>query len=199
MREPTAGPAVAERLTVEVPPKTAWAAVSDVRRMGEWSPECRGAWLLGSGVPLRPGARFLGRNRASWLPWVTLCRVVAAVPGEVFAFDVSFFGVPLSRWTYRFTAVPGGCEVTEEWHDRRRGLPAGCSRPPPRCSPASYGGATATGSPPAPPSSPCATRSKRGDDPNAPGAGATCPHHHGPAHERPRTGTSHDGFQKGAR
>ncbi|MFK0288923.1 SRPBCC family protein [Streptomyces sp. NPDC090442] len=123
MREPTAGPAVAERLTVEVPPETAWAAVSDVRRMGEWSPECRGAWLLGGGVPLRPGARFLGRNRASWLPWVTLCRVVAAVPGEVFAFDVSFFGVPLSRWTYRFTAVPVGCEVTEEWHDRRRGLP----------------------------------------------------------------------------
>lgn len=116
------GPAVAERLTVKVPPETAWAAVSDVRRMGEWSPECRGAWIPGGRVRPQPGTRFVGRNRASWLPWVTLCRVVEAVPGEVFAFDVSFFGVPLSRWTYRFTAVPGGCEVTEEWYDRRRGF-----------------------------------------------------------------------------
>ncbi|HET6357780.1 SRPBCC family protein [Streptomyces sp.] len=115
-------PKVAERLTINVPPETAWAAVSDVRRMGEWSPECRGAWLLGRGGRPRQGTRFLGRNRASWLPWVTLCRVVEAVPGEVFAFDVSFFGIPLSRWTYRFFAVPLGCEVTEEWHDRRRGV-----------------------------------------------------------------------------
>ncbi|MEV7863154.1 SRPBCC family protein [Streptomyces hirsutus] len=122
MSEPRNGPAVTERLTIEVPPKTAWAAVSDVRRMGEWSPECRGAWLPGSGVRPQPGTRFVGRNRASWLPWVTMCRVVESVPGEKFSFDVSFFGVPLSRWTYRFTEVPGGCEVTEEWYDRRRGL-----------------------------------------------------------------------------
>ncbi|WP_432095819.1 SRPBCC family protein [Streptomyces sp. bgisy100] len=126
MSDPNPAPEVAERLTVRVPPGTAWAAVSDVRRMGEWSPECRGAWLLGRGGGIgggiRPGTRFLGRNRASWLPWVTLCRVVEAVPGERFAFDVSFFGIPLSRWVYRFTAVPDGCEVTEEWHDRRRSL-----------------------------------------------------------------------------
>ncbi|GGY01243.1 SRPBCC family protein [Streptomyces djakartensis] len=115
-------PIVAERVTVRTSPQTAWAAVSDVRRMGEWSPECKGAWLLGRGGRLRQGTRFLGRNRASWLPWVTLCRVVESVPGEVFTFDVSFFGVPLSRWSYRFAAVPEGCEVTEEWYDRRRGM-----------------------------------------------------------------------------
>lgn len=114
-------PRVAERLTLKVPSETAWAAISDVRRMGEWSPECRGAWILGRGGRIQTGTRFLGRNRASWLPWVTLCRVVEAVPGEVFAFDVSLFGIPLSRWVYRFTPVPGGCEVTEEWYDRRRG------------------------------------------------------------------------------
>ncbi|GAA3486001.1 SRPBCC family protein [Streptomyces cremeus] len=119
----TTEPRVAERLTVAVPAHMVWAAVSDVRRMGEWSPECRGAWVPGRAGALRPGSRFLGRNRAAWLPWVTVCRVVESVPGKLFAFDVSFFGVPLSRWVYRFAETPGGCEVTEEWHDRRRGLP----------------------------------------------------------------------------
>ncbi|MCQ0023875.1 SRPBCC family protein [Streptomyces somaliensis DSM 40738] len=122
MNDLTTAPEVVEEVTVRTSPRAAWAAVSDVRRMGEWSPECRGAWLLGGGGRLRRGTRFLGRNRASWLPWITLCRVVETVPGEVFTFDVSFFGVPLSRWTYRFAAVPGGCRVTEEWYDRRRGL-----------------------------------------------------------------------------
>ncbi|WP_406002925.1 SRPBCC family protein [Streptomyces sp. NBC_00829] len=123
MSDVTAAPRVAESIIAQVPPEVAYAAVSDVARMGEWSPECRGAWIIGRGALPRKGMRFLGRNRASWLPWVTLCTVVEATPGRVFAFDVSLFGLPLSRWTYRFVQLPHGCEVTEEWQDRRSGLP----------------------------------------------------------------------------
>ncbi|MFF4396506.1 SRPBCC family protein [Streptomyces sp. NPDC001480] len=116
------GPApLTERITVRVPPLTAYTAVSDVTRMGRWSPEARGAWVPGGRGPARVGTRFVGINRASWLPWATLCTVVSAQPGVRFSFEAGFPGVALSRWTYRFTEVPGGCEVTEEWLDLRSG------------------------------------------------------------------------------
>ncbi|UXX95250.1 SRPBCC family protein [Streptomyces sp. AD2-2] len=108
-----------ERVTVLVPPDIAYAAVADVTRMGQWSPEVRGARVLGGPGPVRVGTRFVGLNRASWLPWATLCTVVSARPGSCFAFKVSFLGVALSQWTYRFREVPGGCEITEEWLDLR--------------------------------------------------------------------------------
>ncbi|MFD4558278.1 SRPBCC family protein [Streptomyces sp. NPDC058469] len=114
------GPApLSESVTVRVEPGTAYAAVSDVTRMGQWSPEVRGSQVLGGRGPVRVGTRFVGLNRASWLPWATLCTVVSAEPGSCFSFKVSFLGVALSQWTYRFTEVPGGCEVTEEWLDLR--------------------------------------------------------------------------------
>ncbi|NJQ06781.1 SRPBCC family protein [Streptomyces lonarensis] len=111
---------MSESVVVRVAPETAYAAVSDVARMGEWSPECKGAWVLGKG-PVRVGTRFVGRNRARWLPWPTLCRVVEADPGRAFAFHVSFLGIPVAGWAYRFRPLPEGCEVREEWHDRRSG------------------------------------------------------------------------------
>ncbi|MGW2511413.1 SRPBCC family protein [Streptomyces scopuliridis] len=112
---------ISESIVVRVPPETAYAAVSDVARMGEWSPECRGAWIIGRKGPARTGMRFIGRNRARWLPWPTLCRVVEAEPGRSFAFHVSFLGIAVAGWTYRFTPLPEGCEVHEEWRDRRSG------------------------------------------------------------------------------
>ena len=110
---------LSERVTIRVPPDTAYAAVSDVTRMGQWSPEVRGARVLGARGPVRVGTRFVGLNRAAWLPWATLCTVVAARPGSCFSFKVSILGIALSQWTYRFREVPGGCEVTEEWLDLR--------------------------------------------------------------------------------
>ncbi|MEW1642923.1 SRPBCC family protein [Streptomyces sp. NPDC091219] len=115
-----------ERVTVRVPADIAYAAVADVTRMERWSPEVRGVRVLGGGPgPVRVGTRFVGLNRASWLPWATLCTVVAARPARCFAFEVRFLGVALSRWTYRFREVPGGCEVTEEWLDLRSPVAGG--------------------------------------------------------------------------
>lgn len=108
---------LAERITVGVPPGDVYRAVSDVRRMARWSPECFAAlvWSRRGGVP----ARFVGLNqRGPWV-WFTTCQVVTARPGEEFAFDVTTFGMPVSRWSYQFAAVPGGTEVTERWLDKR--------------------------------------------------------------------------------
>lgn len=112
---------VAEQITVAAPPAAAFAAVADVRRMARWSPECFAVWVLRRrhGVPLR----FVGFNRRGGFVWFTTCRVDVADPGREFAFDVTTFGLPISRWGYRFTGTEaGGTEVTEYWQDRRTRL-----------------------------------------------------------------------------
>jgi uncharacterized protein YndB with AHSA1/START domain len=108
---------VAESITVGVPPAEAYRAVSDVRRMARWSPECFAVlvWSRKDGLP----ARFVGLNRRGPWVWFTTCQVVTARPGEEFAFDVTTFGMPVSRWSYRLTAADGGTEVTESWRDQR--------------------------------------------------------------------------------
>jgi uncharacterized protein YndB with AHSA1/START domain len=108
---------LAEHITIGVPPAKVYEAVSDVRRMARWSPECFGAlvWASRDGVP----RRFVGLNRRGPWVWFTTCQVVAAEPGQEFAFDVTTFGMPVSRWSYRFAPADGGTEVTEAWLDKR--------------------------------------------------------------------------------
>lgn len=107
---------VAESVTVGASPEAVYSAVADVRAMARWSPECFATWVWSG----RGGmARFVGFNRRGPFVWFTTCRVVTATPGEEFAFDVSTFGMPVSRWGYRLTATPEGTEVTEYWEDRR--------------------------------------------------------------------------------
>ena len=108
---------LAERITVGVAPADVYQAVSDVKRMARWSPECFAAlvWSRRDGAP----ARFVGLNRRGPWVWFTTCQVVTAKPGEEFAFEVTTFGMPVARWSYRFAPVDGGTEVTEAWMDQR--------------------------------------------------------------------------------
>ncbi|WP_117215510.1 SRPBCC family protein [Allorhizocola rhizosphaerae] len=109
---------VTEQITIDAAPGEVFAAVADMRRMARWSPECFAVWIWRSrdGLP----HRFVGWNRRKGFVWFTTCRVVVAKPGEEFAFDVTTFGQPVSRWGYRFEPADGGSTVvTEYWHDRR--------------------------------------------------------------------------------
>jgi hypothetical protein len=114
---------VEESVVVAAPARDVYAAVANLRRMGEWSPEVFATWVRGRAV--RPGTRFVGFNRIGWRVWFTTCQVSAAVPGEVFAFRVTSFGVPVALWGYRFEDVsPDPSEprtrLTEYWEDQRR-------------------------------------------------------------------------------
>ncbi|MDE0805452.1 MAG: SRPBCC family protein [Acidimicrobiales bacterium] len=96
-----------------------WSLISDVTRMGEWSPETtRGTWVKGATGPT-VGARFKGENELGKKSWATTCEVVDADPGRSFCFRVlgGPFGVAL--WVYRIEPTDDGCVVTEHWTDNR--------------------------------------------------------------------------------
>ena len=96
---------------VEAPPEVVYAVVSDVTRMGEWSPETiKCEWLDGAVGPA-VGARFKGSNKRGIVRWSTKPNVVAADPGALFAFEVG----PDVRWTYRFEAEGTGTRLTESF------------------------------------------------------------------------------------
>lgn len=92
-------------------PEDLYAMVSDITRMGEWSPICRACWWDEGDGP-RVGAWFTGRNELPERTWETRSKVVAADPGREFAFVVAG---TIARWGYTFTAVDGGTEITESW------------------------------------------------------------------------------------
>src|SRR5687767_6015292 len=104
--------------SITADPALVYDLISDVTRMGEWSPEttsCR--WVDGDSPAV--GARFRGTNRHRLARWTTTCTVTAAEPGRHFAFDVSWGPWAISEWSYRIDATGDGCRVTEAWVDRR--------------------------------------------------------------------------------
>ena len=109
-----------ESITVARSPEDLYDMVSDVTRMGEWSPVCKACWW-DDGDSLRVGAWFTGRNELPERVWETRSQVVAAERGREFAFVV---GGSLVRWSYAFTPVDGGTQVTESWEF----LPDGIAR-----------------------------------------------------------------------
>ena len=104
---------------VRAPADRVWAMVSDITRMGEWSPENEGATWTGGATGPHPGAAFRGTNRNGSRTWRTAGRVVAADPGRLFSFRITVLGLASSEWHYRFDPTADGCRVTETWHDQR--------------------------------------------------------------------------------
>ncbi len=93
--------------------------VSDLPRMGEWSPENTGGrWVNGASGPV-VGARFKGSNRSGWRKWNTDVVVTEAEPGRRFSFDVTLGPFKVSNWDYRFEQDGSMTSVVETWTDHR--------------------------------------------------------------------------------
>jgi len=110
---------LSESVEVGAAPEAVYALVSDLPRMGAWSPECTGVTWRGSARAAVEGARFVGHNRSGRLRWSTNGSVVVAEPGRRLAFEVTVGPVKVARWEYLFEATASGCTVTEQWTDRR--------------------------------------------------------------------------------
>ncbi len=102
-------------LHIDATPAQVWALVSDVTRIGEFSPETFEArWRRGSTGP-EVGARFKGhvkRNGVGPTYW-SACEVTRCLPGEVFEFAVGTDQLTLTNWGYRLEADGSGTKVTE--------------------------------------------------------------------------------------
>ena len=112
---------VAVEQVVAAPPERVWDLISDVTRMGDWSPEAiGGTWVKGASRPA-VGAKFKGRNKHGKRSWSTSCTVTDAEPGRCFGFDVDAGPLGVANWSYTIDPNPDGasCTVTETWTDRR--------------------------------------------------------------------------------
>jgi uncharacterized protein YndB with AHSA1/START domain len=113
---------VTASVTVAAPPQRVYELVSDLPRMGEWSPENTGGRWLGSQRGPAAGARFVGTNKGTRRWWPTTTLVTDATPGRRFAFDTTFGPLHAAEWHYDIAPTDdGGCTVTESWVDRRPG------------------------------------------------------------------------------
>ena len=109
-------------------PEAVWSMVSDITRMGEWSPENEGAaWLAGATAPI-VGASFRGTNRQGAKRWKTVATVTSAEPGRRFTFQVIAGRMRVAEWDYTFRTSPMGCLVTETWTDQRGRLATAIAR-----------------------------------------------------------------------
>jgi uncharacterized protein YndB with AHSA1/START domain len=100
---------------IDAAPEKVWDLVSDVTRIGEFSPETFEArWTRGSTGP-EVGASFKGhvkRNGVGPTYW-SPCQVTKCVPEEVFEFAVGTDQMTINNWGYRLEADGTGTKVTE--------------------------------------------------------------------------------------
>ena len=107
-----------EDVVIAAPAAHVYDLVSDMPRMGDWSPECqRVEWIEGADGPA-PGARFMGHNVGGprgIFKWSRRGRVLVAEPAREFAFATEEGGKEGVVWRYRLEPVDGGTKVTESY------------------------------------------------------------------------------------
>ena len=101
---------------IEASPDTVYALVSDITRMGEWSPECvKCEWKKGATGPA-VGAKFKAKNKGGRGPaWFNSPTVTIADPGREFAFNRSGPGIGSYTWRYLIEPEGTGTRLTESF------------------------------------------------------------------------------------
>ena len=104
-------------VNVQAPPEPIWDLVSDVTKIGRYSPETFEAeWIDGATGPA-VGAKFRGhvrRNGRGPVYWTT-CTVIRCEPGREFAFGVGNGDKHLNVWSYTLEPKGDTTDVTESF------------------------------------------------------------------------------------
>lgn len=104
---------------VAASPELVYGIISDLPRMGEFSPENTGGkWVKGAAGPA-VGAKFVGTNKKGWIRWTTVAKVTEATPAKAFAFDVTAAGMAVAGWGFTLEPADGGTNLTQWWDDHR--------------------------------------------------------------------------------
>jgi hypothetical protein len=106
-------------ILIHARPDTVYPFVADPIRMPEWSPECVRCRWTGGARKAEVGVRFRGTSRNGWRRWTTTSTIADVRPGELLAWEVTYFGLPVARWEYRLQAEGAGVRLTEAVEDRR--------------------------------------------------------------------------------
>jgi hypothetical protein len=104
-------------IEIAAPPDSVWRVVSDVRRTGEWSTECRRV-LARRGVGV--GSLIVGINRRKAVVWATVSRISDLTAERSISWVVL---TNRSVWTYSMAPVDGVTHLTQT-----RATPRGESR-----------------------------------------------------------------------
>ena len=99
------------------PPDRVWELVSDVTKIGRYSPEVFEAKWVEPATGPAVGAQFRGhvkRNQKGPTYWTT-CTVMTCIPGREFGFGVGNGDRPLNVWRYRLEPAGDGTDVTESF------------------------------------------------------------------------------------
>jgi uncharacterized protein YndB with AHSA1/START domain len=103
-------------VTINQPPDQVWLAITDITRMGEWSPECLGGrWVDGASGPA-VGAKFEGDNQIKLAGrtlkrWTTTSVVTNVEPNRCF----EFLSEGYTTWRYDLSPSETGTQVTESF------------------------------------------------------------------------------------
>lgn len=104
-------------IEIAASPEVVYDLITDVTRMGEWSPECyRCEWLDGA-TAAAPGVRFRGYNRRGPLRWKRTAVVDTADRGREFGFTTLNDGADReeTRWRYLMEASASGTLLSESF------------------------------------------------------------------------------------
>lgn len=106
-------------IDIDATPQDVWAVVADLKRMGEWSPQCKRMYIVGGTVA--KGTRTINLNRRGPVFWPTTSKVVRFEPNKEVAFRIVENGV---IWSFEIEPTETGVRLTE----RRTVPPAGTSK-----------------------------------------------------------------------
>ena len=105
-----AAPVLQAQIDINAPVSKVWELVSDLKKMPQWSPQCRLMKPIGG---LRQGARTVNFNRRGFLFWPTTCRITELLPEQKLAFRVN---ENHTVWSYELEPTEAGTRLIETRH-----------------------------------------------------------------------------------
>lgn len=104
-----------DSINIAVEPEVLYDMVSDPKRIGEWSPICRGGEWKDGGAG-KVGDLFTGHNVKDDVEWTTISEVLVADHPREFAWLVAPDLGGVARWSYIIEPTDYGSRLTETWH-----------------------------------------------------------------------------------
>jgi uncharacterized protein YndB with AHSA1/START domain len=102
-----AAPLLQAEIDINAPVGKVWGLVSDLKRMPQWSPQCR---LMKTVGPLRQGTKTINLNRRNRMFWPTTSTVTEVIPEKKLAFRVHQNG---TIWSYELEPTDTGTRLVE--------------------------------------------------------------------------------------